>query len=142
MVMLNSLMKPSSCIDTEKLKSMNAVPWETVIPSFGVTVHCSCAVIMSNYHHFENSDKVWWPYIKKHMHHKKKAIAVPSGMEEFWYITASMLCLNQGRQVLTGFPSYQALADFHSDDYGFWLGRKIRSRKRSCQTWILLSFKS
>lgn len=124
--MLNSLMKPSSCLDAEKLKSMNAVPLELLRSPLGSPY----TIAVFNYHHFKNTDKVWWPYIKKYMYHKK-SYCDSSGMEEFRYIILSMLHFNQGRQVLTGSPSYQVFADFLNDAYSFWEGRKIRSRKEA-----------
>lgn len=47
---------------------------------------------------------------------QKKAISVPSSMEEIRYIIASMFHPNKVRQVLTSFQSYQVLADCPSEE--------------------------
>lgn len=46
----------------------------------------------------------------------KKAISVPSSLEEIRYIIVSMFHPNKVRQVLTSFQSYQVLADFPNDE--------------------------
>lgn len=56
-----------------------------------------------------------WPYLKKCIR-REKAISVLSSMEELRYIIGSMFHLNKVKQVLTGFQSYQVLADFLNDE--------------------------
>lgn len=77
------------------------------------------ALIVPDHHNFEGTDKLMiferWPYLKKHIHHEK-AISVLSSMEELRYIIGSMFHLNKVKQVLTGFQSYQVLADFLNDE--------------------------
>ena len=88
---------------------------------------------MPDHHDFEGTDKLMiserWLYLKKHIHHEK-AIPILSSMEELEYITGSMFHLNKGQQVLTGFQSYQVLADFLNDKVkGLCLERKEEKRQ-------------
>lgn len=77
------------------------------------------ALTAPDHHNFEGTDKLMiserWPYLKKRIRHEK-AISVLSSMEELRYIIGSMFHLNKVKQVLTGFQSYQVLADFLNDE--------------------------
>lgn len=73
-----------------------------------------------------------------HQKEKKKAISIPSSIEELRYIIAFMFHPNKVRQVLTGFQSHQVLADFLNDEVGLLARHENKKQEEKLSTWILL----
>lgn len=126
------------------------LPWVTLQRSYALTA--------PDRHSFEGTDRLMiserWPYLEKRIH-QEKAISVLSSTEELRYIISSMFHLDKVKQVLTGFPSYQVLADTLNDEVkGLCMrGKRKRGKKRNWQTykpldqwnyqiWLFLGFLS